>query len=62
MSRRSKIDPVLKVEMVERYLLDEIGVLEAGRLAGLSGNGTDAFMQWVSIYKNEVPLGLLAQE
>ena len=35
MSRKSKIDPVLKVELVERYLRNEIGVMEAARLAGL---------------------------
>ena len=59
MSRKSQIDPVLKVELVERYLCNEIGVFEAGRIAGLSGNGTDTFMKWVSIYKNEGPTGLL---
>ena len=29
MSRKSKIDPVLKVELVERYLRNEIGINEA---------------------------------
>jgi len=62
MSRKSKIDPVLKIELVERYLHDEIGVLEAGRIAGLSGNGTDTFMKWISIYKNDGPPGLLDQK
>ena len=61
MSRKSKIDPVLKVQLVEQYLRDEIGVREAGRLAGLSGNGTDSFRKWVAIYQNEGPSGLLDQ-
>ena len=59
MSRKSKIDPALKVELVERYLKNEIGIREAGRLAGLAGNGTDAFRKWVNIYQNEGPCGLL---
>ena len=61
MSRKSKIDPALKVQLVEQFLRDEIGIREAGRLAGLSGNGTDAFREWVIIYKNEGPGGLLNQ-
>ena len=58
MSRKSKIDPVLKVQLVEQYLRGEIGISEAGRLAGLSGNGTDSFRKWVIIYQNEGPGGL----
>ncbi|MBO4391221.1 MAG: transposase, partial [Lachnospiraceae bacterium] len=61
MSKKSKIDPVLKVQLVEQYLRDEIGIREAGRLAGLSGNGTDSFRKWVNIYRNEGPAGLLEQ-
>ena len=61
MSRKSKIDPDLKVQLVEQYLRNEIGVREAGRLAGLSGNGTDSFRKWVAIYQNEGPSGLLDQ-
>ena len=61
MSRKSKIDPVLKVQLVEQYLRDEIGISEVGRLAGLSGNGIDSFRQWVNIYRNEGPAGLLEQ-
>jgi len=49
MSRKSKIDPVLKVQLVERYLKDEIGLREACRLAGLAGSGTSTFNKWVSI-------------
>jgi transposase-like protein len=62
MSRKSKIDPVLKVELVERYLRNEIGIREAGRLAGLSGNGTDSIRKWITIYQNEGPIGLLEQK
>ena len=61
MSRKSKIDPALKVQLVEQFLRDEIGIREAGRLAGLSGNGTDSFRKWVAIYQNEGPSGLLDQ-
>ena len=60
MSRKSKIDPVLKVELVERYLRNEIGVMEAARLAGLSSH--KSFSSWVSIYRNEGPGGLLDQD
>ena len=59
MSRKSKINPVLKVDLVERYLRDEIGVREASRIAGLTGNHT--FADWVRIYRNEGPPGLLNQ-
>ena len=36
MSRKSKINPELKVELVEKYPRGEIGLSEACRLAGLS--------------------------
>lgn len=62
MSRKSKIDPVLKVELVEKYLRDEIGIREAARQAGLSGGGTESFRKWVDIYCNEGPAGLLEQK
>ncbi len=59
MSRKNKFDPVLKVELVERYLRNEIGLNEAVRLAGLKSH--DTFSAWVSIYRNEGPSGLLYQ-
>ena len=62
MSERKKIDPVLKVELVEKYLRDEIGIREAARQAGLSGSGTESFRKWVDIYRNEGPTGLLEQK
>ncbi len=60
MSRKSKFDPVLKVDLVERYLRDEIGLCEAVRLAGLASDRS--FARWVSIYRNEGPAGLLDQD
>ena len=60
MSRKSKFDPALKVELVERYLRNEIGLNEATRLAGLASNRS--FANWVSIYRNEGPAGLLNQQ
>ena len=59
MDRKSKIDPVLKVELVKKYLRNEISTSEAARRAGLSGNGTDAFRKWIDIYRNEGSAGLL---
>ena len=61
MSYKSKVDPALKVELVERYLKGEICISEAARLAGLSGNGRDSVRKWINIYRNEGPTGLLEQ-
>ena len=62
MTGKSKIDPALKVELVERYLRDEIGIREAAKLAGLAGSGTEAFRKWVLLYEAEGPAGLLPQK
>lgn len=62
MSRKSKIDPALKVKLVEKYLRDEIGIMEGCRMAGLSSNATAPFKKWINIYKNEGPSGLLDQK
>jgi transposase-like protein len=62
MSRGRKIDPSLKVRLVESYLRSEIGIREAARQAGLAGNGTGAFRKWINIYNNEGPAGLLPQK
>jgi len=35
MSRKSKIDPVAKVKIVERYLNGKIGIRKAGRIANI---------------------------
>lgn len=61
MSRKSKIDPVLKVGLVEKYLRGEVGMNEAVRLSGLSHTSTQPFRQWISIYRNEGPAGLLTR-
>ncbi len=57
MSRKSKIDPALKVDLVERYLRGEIGASEAARMAGLTRKTT--INDWVILYRNEGPVGLL---
>ena len=62
MYKKRKIDSALKVELVEKYLRDEIGIREAARQAGLSGSGTESFRKWVDIYRNEGPSGLLEQK
>ena len=62
MSRKNKIDPALKVELVEKYLRDEIGIYEAARLAGMSGKTAAPVRRWVNIYENEGPSGLLEQK
>ncbi len=59
MSRKSKIDPVRKIELVEKYLEGKISVSEATRLAGLRRR--ESFHKWVGIYHNEGPTGLLDQ-
>ncbi len=61
MSRKSKIDPALKVQLVEMYLNGEISIMEAGRLAGLAETSQTPFHKWVNIYRNEGPEGLLEQ-
>ena len=60
MSRKSKVDPILKVELVEQHLRKEIGTSEGARLAGLVNERT--FARWVSIYRKEGPVGLLEQQ
>ena len=60
MSRKSKVDPAIKVKLVERYLRNEIGMSEAARLAGIASR--KSFGAWVRIYRNEGPYGLLDQK
>lgn len=50
MSRKSKLEPVEKVKIVERYLDGEIGIRQAGRELGIAHQ---SIPQWVSIYKSE---------
>ena len=58
MSRKSKIDPVEKVKIVERYLAREIGICQAGRELGVNHQ---TIRNWLSIYQYEGPTGLLYQ-
>ncbi len=60
MTRKSKIDPTLKVKLVEQYLAGDISKTEAARLAGVDPWGT--FERWIIIYKSEGPTGLLEQK
>lgn len=62
MSERKKIDPALKVKLVEKYLRGEIGIYEAARLAGMSGKTSHPVRRWVQIYQNEGPSGLMDQK
>ena len=59
MSRKGKIDPTQKVQLVEMYLRAEISITEGTRLAGLNSRASSK--DWVSIYKNGGPAGLLDQ-
>ena len=61
MTRKSRIDPAFKVALVEAYLRDEIGSTEAARQAGLAQSKASTFKQWVDIYQNEGPAGLMVQ-
>lgn len=58
MSRKSKIDPVEKVKIVERYLNGKIGIRQAGKIANIA---YQSVQKWVRIYKAEGPTGLLNQ-
>ena len=58
MSRKSKIDSAEKVKMVEQVLKDEIGVCEAGRLAGVNES---TIRLWRDLYLSDGPIALIAQ-
>jgi transposase-like protein len=58
MSRKSKIDPVEKVKIVERYLNGKISIQQAGKIANIA---YQSVQKWVRIYKAEGPTGLLNQ-
>ncbi len=62
MSRKSKIDPYFKVELIEKYLRGEIRITEACRMAGLSDKTTYSFKKWINIYENEGLTGFLEQK
>ena len=55
-----KIDPALKVQLVEMYLRGDISLKEAARRAGLTSR--NPFRRWISIYLNSGPSGLSVQK
>ena len=58
MFRKSKIEPVEKVKIVERYLAGEIGIRKAGKELGVDHH---SIRNWISIYQYDGPTGLLNQ-
>ena len=58
MSRKSKIDPVEKINIVERVLADEIGVCEAARLVGVD---SVTIQRWRNLYLSDGPTALMIQ-
>ena len=58
MFRKSKIEPVEKVKIVERYLAGEIGIRQAGKELGVDPH---SIRNWISIYQYDGPTGLLNQ-
>ena len=47
MFRKSKIEPVEKVKIVERYLAGEISIRQAGKELGVDHH---SIRNWISIY------------
>ncbi|EEG91282.1 transposase [Coprococcus comes] len=58
MFRKSKIESVEKVKIVERYLAGEIGIRQAGKELGVDHH---SIRNWISIYQYDGPTGLLNQ-
>ena len=58
MSRKSKIDPVEKVRVVERVLANEIGICEAARLIGVDKS---SIRLWRDLYLSDGPAALMDQ-
>ena len=58
MSRKSKIDPIVKVKIVEQYLDGEIGLGQASKNLGVA---YQSIRKWISIYQCNGPTGLLNQ-
>ncbi|WP_432680353.1 helix-turn-helix domain-containing protein [Pseudoramibacter alactolyticus] len=59
MSRKSKIDPVEKVKIVERLLADEVGVREAAQSIGVA---PASIRDWRHLYLSEGPTALSDQK
>ena len=58
MFRKSKIEPVEKVKIVERYLSGEIGIRKVGKELGVDHH---SIRNWISIYQYAGSTGLLNQ-
>ena len=58
MSRKSKIDPIVKVKIVEQYLDGEIGLGQASKNLVVA---CQSIRKWISIYRCNEPAGLLNQ-
>ena len=58
MSRKSKIDPIEKVKIIERLLAEEIGVSEAARMTGVDGA---TIRRWRNLYLADGPTALMVQ-
>ena len=58
MSRKSKIDPVEKVKIIERVLADEISASEAARLIGVDES---SIRNWRNLYLSDGPSALMVQ-
>lgn len=58
MSRKSKIDPSIKVKVIEDYLNGKLSLSSAARTAGVRDS---TVRKWIAIYQNEGPTGLLDQ-
>ena len=58
MSRKSKIDPVEKVKIIERVLADEISATEAARLIGVDWS---VIRDWSNLYLSDGPSALMVQ-
>jgi transposase len=59
MPKKGKLPAEEKMQIVEMYLNGEVGITEAGRIAGVD---KETIRQWVSLYKTDGPAGLLPQE
>lgn len=58
MSRKSRIDPVTKVKVVEKILLGELSISAAAKEIGVHGSTTTA---WIHLYQSDGPSSLLDQ-
>ncbi len=58
MSRKSKIEPIVKVKIVEQYLAGEIVLNQASKKLGVA---CQSIRKWISIYRCNESAGLLNQ-